>query len=403
MKKSILILSALFAFTLASCSSSNSSENAPVYPTDNSIETNPSDGNENNPLPPSYIEPSYSENIDTNASPKSDVEETVELVYDTVVSIESYSNTALSRGSGVLFAEDENLGMSFVVTCYHVIDGGDRFYVNTTDGKQYKALVVGAYLDMDLAVLSIEETNLKYASFFNDSDSLKLGSTVVCIGNPLGTLPGSVSSGIVSYINREIPVDDTTTMSLIQTDVAINSGNSGGGLFNTKGNLIGIVNAKYASDGIEGLGFAIPINDVRSTVSDIMATAKFDKANDKWDCGYVRNDYEFAFKIKNGYYQHGSFINPEYTDVVYITDIIGGSYYSGSDKFYDEDVIEGVKLKHKGDNKEYTLPEINGAASIIKFLNDNKIVVGDTLTFNIKRDNRNIDISFDIVQFKYSK
>ena len=402
MKKSLLILTALFAFTLASCSS-NSGDNAPIYPTDNSIETNPSNGNEGELLPPNYVEPSYSENINSNVSPKSDVEETVELVYDTVVSIESYSNTALSRGSGVLFAEDENLGMSFVVTCYHVIDGGDRFYVNTTDGKQYKALVVGAYLDMDLAVLSIEATNLKYASFFDDSDSLKLGSTVVCIGNPLGTLPGSVSTGIVSYINREIPVDDTTIMRLIQTDVAINSGNSGGGLFNTKGNLIGIVNAKYASDGIEGLGFAIPINDVRSTVSDIMATARYDKANNKWDCGYVINDYEFAFKIKNGYYQHGSFINPEYIDVVYITDIVGGNYYSGSDKFYDEDVIEGVKIKHKGDNKVYTLPEIKGAASIIKFLNDNNVVVGDTITFNIKRDNRRLDVSFEIVQFKYSK
>ena len=91
---------------------------------------------------------------------------------------------------------------------------------------------------------------------------MRLGASVICIGNPLGTLPGSVSTGVISYPNREVQVDDYHTMELIQTDVAINSGNSGGGLFNAAGALIGIVNAKYSSSGIEGLGFAIPANQV---------------------------------------------------------------------------------------------------------------------------------------------
>ena len=403
MKKSLLLVSLFCAFALTSCGGSEEN-NKPVYPSDSGNIVAPSEGNEGELLPPNIIEPSYNENISTDSSAKTDIELTVEKVYDSVVSIESYSNTALSRGSGVLFAMDENLGMSFVVTCYHVIDGGDRFYVKTTDGKDYKALVVGAYLDKDLAVLSIEATNLSYATFYSNSDDLKLGSSVVCIGNPLGTLPGSVSSGIVSYINREIPVDDSTTMNLIQTDVAINSGNSGGGLFNTSGNLIGIVNAKYASDGIEGLGFAIPINDVRKTVNDIMSTAKYDKANGLWECGYVINDYEFAFKIKNGYYQHGSFINPEYTDVVYITDIVAGDYYSGSGKFMDQDVIEGVKISFKNkDKKEAKLDSITKASQIMKLLDDSKLEVGDTITLKIKRDNRSLEVSFDIVQYRYNK
>ncbi|MBO5541931.1 MAG: trypsin-like peptidase domain-containing protein, partial [Acholeplasmatales bacterium] len=127
----------------------------------------------------------------------------------------------------------------------------------------------------------------------------------MCIGNPLGTLPGSVSRGVVSYNNRVVKVDSYKSQTLIQTDVAINSGNSGGGLFNTAGALIGIVSAKYSSTGIEGLGFAIPSNTVKDVVTKLMSTAKYDTANKVWKTGYYEGNYEFGFTISLGTYSTG--------------------------------------------------------------------------------------------------
>ena len=120
----------------------------------------------------------------------------------------------------------------------------------------------------DLAVLKIEATGLTPA-VFGDSDQLVVGETAVAIGNPLGELGGTVTSGIISALSRDVIIDGQT-MTLLQTNAAINPGNSGGGLFNSAGELIGIVNAKSSGTGIEGLGFAIPGNTVKSVVEELM-------------------------------------------------------------------------------------------------------------------------------------
>ncbi|MBB5182920.1 S1C family serine protease [Catenisphaera adipataccumulans] len=170
-------------------------------------------------------------------------------------------------GSGVIISSD-----GYIVTNYHVIENASNITVKTTDGNSYDATIVGTDSDTDLAVLKIDADNLTAATL-GDSDSLEVGDDAIAIGNPLGMLGGTVTTGIISALNREITIDDTT-MTLLQTDAAINPGNSGGGLFDADGNLIGIVNAKASSSGIEGLGFAIPINDAIAVVNELIANGK---------------------------------------------------------------------------------------------------------------------------------
>jgi len=166
-------------------------------------------------------------------------------------------------GSGIILTSD-----GYIVTCKHVVDGVDTIKVILNDDTEYDATLVGTDSRSDLAVLKIDATGLTPATL-GDSDMLTVGEDVIAIGNPLGELRGTATSGIVSALSREVTVEDVT-MSLIQTDAAISPGNSGGGLFNSSGSLIGIVNAKASSDDAEGLGFAIPVSDVKTIISDLI-------------------------------------------------------------------------------------------------------------------------------------
>ena len=156
-------------------------------------------------------------------------------------------------GSGVIISQD-----GYIVTCAHVVSGANNITVQLADGTEYTATVVGQDSTSDVAVLKIEATGLTPA-VIGDSDSLAVGETTIAVGNPLGTLSNTVTNGIVSALNREVTVQGND-MNLIQTSASISPGNSGGGLFNANGELIGIVNAKSSSSDAEGLGFAIPIN-----------------------------------------------------------------------------------------------------------------------------------------------
>ena len=156
-------------------------------------------------------------------------------------------------GSGVIISQD-----GYIVTCAHVVSGANNITVQLADGTEYTATVVGQDSTSDVAVLKIEATGLTPA-VIGDSDSLAVGETTVAVGNPLGTLSNTVTNGIVSALNREVTVQGND-MNLIQTSASISPGNSGGGLFNANGELIGIVNAKSSYSEAEGIGFAIPIN-----------------------------------------------------------------------------------------------------------------------------------------------
>ena len=169
-----------------------------------------------------------------------------------------------SAGSGVILSAD-----GYIVTNNHVVAGADSITVRTRDGKSYAANLVGTDPDTDLAVLKIEASGLTPA-VLGRSDDLVVGETAVAIGNPLGELGGTVTSGIISALSREVTIDNQT-MTLLQTNAAINPGNSGGGLFNSNGELVGVVNAKYAKEGVEGLGFAIPINTAKPVIEQLIS------------------------------------------------------------------------------------------------------------------------------------
>lgn len=332
----------------------------------------------------------------TTPSVTTPVEETVEKVYDSVVSINVIGTSFSASGSGVLFGYNEDLGLSLIVTCHHVIDGCNQISVRTSKGQTYEAKLVGSYSDEDLAVLSIEATGLTYASIFENSDNLKLGSQVVCIGNPLGTLPGSVSSGYLSYINREINVDTYKTQTLLQTDVAINSGNSGGGLFNTSGALIGIVNAKFSSSSIEGLGFAIPSKIVISTINEIMKTAKYDKEAKAWNCGYVEGDWEFGFTVSDGYTMW------QRVPVVYVQAVEENTTYTGEKELMVNDIITGLTINYLDPEKTDKVVTISGSSALYKELYSADLRLGDILEFTVTRSNESITISITVEQFIYS-
>ena len=169
-------------------------------------------------------------------------------------------------GSGVVISSD-----GYILTCAHVVSGASNITVTIGD-TDYPATVVGEDDTSDVAVLKIDATDLTPATVGN-SDSLAVGESVLAVGNPLGELGGTVTSGIVSALNRSVTIQGTSstnTMSLIQMDASVSPGNSGGGLFNMNGELIGLVNAKSSSSDAEGLGFAIPINDAIKVAQDLL-------------------------------------------------------------------------------------------------------------------------------------
>ena len=166
-------------------------------------------------------------------------------------------------GSGVILTTD-----GYIVTNYHVVEGAQQITVTLHDDSTYTATVVGSDQQSDIALLKIEADGLTPA-VLGDSDNVQVGEVVIAVGNPMGTLGGTVTDGIVSALNRDISVEGNQ-MTLMQTSAAISPGNSGGGLFNTNGELIGIVNAKYSDEDAEGLGFAIPVNTMKTVVQDLL-------------------------------------------------------------------------------------------------------------------------------------
>ena len=177
------------------------------------------------------------------------------------------SSTAVS-GSGFIISAD-----GYIVTNYHVIEyavqQNSPITVMLHDGTKYTATIVGTEQVNDLAVLKIDATDLTPVSFGN-SDSLHVGDAVYAVGNPLGELEFSMSSGHVSALDRVITTEESEAINMFQIDAAVNPGNSGGPVYNALGQVVGVVTAKYSSSGVEGLGFAIPVNDVSAIANDLI-------------------------------------------------------------------------------------------------------------------------------------
>ena len=197
------------------------------------------------------------------------VSSTVGITTSITTNYWGYQTTSAASGSGFFLTDD-----GYILTNYHVVEDSNSITVSTFDNKSYDAKIVGYDESNDIAVLKIDAEGLTPV-ILGDSDALSVGDTVLAIGNPLGELTFSLTQGIVSAIGREVTFSSGVTMALIQTDCAINSGNSGGALFNLYGEVVGITNAKYSgssgsSASVDNIGFAIPINRVRNIVESII-------------------------------------------------------------------------------------------------------------------------------------
>ena len=238
--------------------------------------------------PQTVIYKSDSQNVNPSFATDGSIQSVIASVKDSVVEINtetietndfysffgiSGNNLVEGAGSGVIISKD-----GYIITNYHVIEqavnnNSAKIYVLMSDGKEYDATVVGSDKTTDLAVIKVDATELTAAEFGN-SDSIKVGELAVAIGNPLGQeFAGTVTGGYISGLNRTVTVDNVV-YNLIQTDAAINSGNSGGPLVDASGRVIGINTVKVSATGVEGIGFAIPINEVLPIVEELISNKK---------------------------------------------------------------------------------------------------------------------------------
>ncbi len=175
---------------------------------------------------------------------------------------QSYKQKFTASGSGFIISED-----GYIVTNHHVIENAEEISVSTYDGSEYSAELIGSEEENDVAVIKINGSFTPVKT--GTSSALQVGDDIMIIGNALGELAYTFTDGIVSYLSREVTTDSGATINMFQTNAAINEGNSGGPVYNMNGEVVGIASAKYASSSIEGLGFCIPIDDVKSIINDL--------------------------------------------------------------------------------------------------------------------------------------
>ena len=268
--------------------------------------------------------------------------------------------TSQAAGSGVIISKD-----GYIITNNHVVEDANSITVTTYDNKQYNATLVGTDPASDIAVIKIDADEELSAATVGDSSKLQAGDTAVVIGNPLGTLGGTVTDGIISSPSREMVINNQS-MELIQTNAEINSGNSGGGLFDGNGNLVGIVNAKDSgttSSGtvIEGIGFAIPINSAMKVADELI---QYGKVIDRATLGV------YLQEVSSNYFN--------YTPGLYITGTANGS---GAEK-------AGLKAYDRIVSADGN--EINSQSDLTKVLRDKN--VGDTISLTIERNGKQMDV-----------
>ena len=274
----------------------------------------------------------------------------------------------LGSGSGVIITSD-----GYIVTNNHVVEGGQNIRVCLQDGSEYEATLIGTDSYSDLAVIKIDATGLPAAAL-GTSSNMTVGDPVFAIGNPLGVLSSSVSQGIISGLDRTINVDGHN-MTLMQTDAAVNPGNSGGGLFNANGELIGIVNAKSYGLDVEGIGFAIPMDTAKSIIIDLI------------DLGYVTGRPYLGISMQDVALRFGSGYssNPFFS--------FGGNYVTGVQVVAVE---EGSPAQNAGLQVNDVIvglddQEITGTSQLSALLYEYK--VGDTVTISVLRGNETQQLS----------
>lgn len=279
-------------------------------------------------------------------------------------------NTVQSTGSGIIISTD-----GYIVTNNHVVSNANKLKVTLASGDDVDAKLIGTDATTDIAIIKIDPSGLDLkAATLGYSSSLQVGDNVLAIGNPLGLkLAGSVTHGIVSALNRSLTVDGTT-YNLIQTDAAINSGNSGGALVNTKGEVIGINSVKVASDGVEGLGFAIPIDDVKDVIEDIIKD------------GYVHGRPSIGVNIVEITSQLAYYYNLPSNYGLYVNSVVEGSAAN----------ISGIEV---GDIiVAFNGEKVTSASEFIAKKNEYK--AGDTIELTINREGTEKKVSVKLQEEK---
>lgn len=273
-------------------------------------------------------------------------------------------------GSGVILSAD-----GYILTNYHVIEGANEVTVQTSTGKDYPATLVGADSVTDLALIKIEPEDELTVATLGDSSKVQVGELAVAIGNPLGLeLAGTVTVGVISAVNRSIETENST-MTLLQTDAAINPGNSGGALVNAYGEVIGINNMKFSGDDVEGIGFAIPSDTVKSVIEDLKAY------------GYVKGRPLLGVTIQE--------ITPE---IAFKNDLPIGLYVADVSTLGAADragIQKGDVIVKANGQKVETSDQLNEIKNAMK--------VGDVLTLQVVRDGKKMDIDVTLQEDRTNK
>lgn len=314
----------------------------------------------------------------TTASSTSKANSTSEIVKKTADSVVEISTESVvtgsfaqqyvqqGAGSGVIISQD-----GYILTNNHVINGANSVKVRLRDSTEYDATIIGSDSDNDIALLKVSATGLSPATF-GDSNSLAVGDYVVAIGNPLGELGGTVTDGIISALARKVTIEDTQ-MTLLQTNAQVNPGNSGGGLFNANGELVGIVNAKQSATEVEGIAFAIPINNVLDILSDLK------------EYGYVTGKVDLGI---------------DFTDIT--SDETAFYYGVNQTGCYVLSVDSGSNAEKAGVTRGDLVTKVNdtdvsSSSDITSALE--KAEVGDTVTFTVSRRGTSKTISFVLEEY----
>ncbi|WP_444425518.1 S1C family serine protease [Ruminococcus sp.] len=314
----------------------------------------------------------------TTASSISKANSTSEIVKKTADSVVEISTESVvtgsfaqqyvqqGAGSGVIISQD-----GYILTNNHVINGANSVKVRLRDSTEYDATIIGSDSDNDIALLKVNATGLSPATF-GDSNSLAVGDYVVAIGNPLGELGGTVTDGIISALARKVTIEDTQ-MTLLQTNAQVNPGNSGGGLFNANGELVGIVNAKQSATEVEGIAFAIPINNVLDILSDLK------------EYGYVTGKVDLGI---------------DFTDIT--SDETAFYYGVNQTGCYVLSVDSGSNAEKAGVTRGDLVTKVNdtdvsSSSDITTALE--KAEVGDTVTFTVSRRGTSKTISFVLEEY----
>lgn len=267
-------------------------------------------------------------------------------------------------GSGVIIDSK-----GYIITCSHVVEGASKIKVTTKDGTELEATLVGIDSQSEVAVLKVKANNLT-AAVYGDSSDLSIGDMVVAIGNPLGELGGTATTGILSALDRELDIDGKA-LTLLQTDASINPGNSGGGLFDDNGNLIGVVVAKSSGSDVEGLGFAIPINEAAKIAKDLIENGK---VSGRAAIGVSIVDATDAQTAM----QHGLKMTGIYIAEVTTENAKSAGLKAGDMLYYMED----TKIENTGDLQA----ELN------------KHKPGDTVKITVIRDNKTIETKVKLTE-----